>query len=74
VTVAAVVAGSPAARAGIQAGDVITAIGGKATPTWATLRAAIAAKRPGAEVAVTYAGPGGGSRTVQVVLATFPPR
>ncbi len=74
VTVAAVVNGGPAAAAGIQAGDVITAIGGRSTPTWAALRRAVAAERPGKRVSVTYVGAAGTPVTVRVTLGSFPPK
>ncbi|WP_041835668.1 S1C family serine protease [Acidothermus cellulolyticus] len=40
----------PAAQAGVQAGDVITAVGNEQTPDAAALQAAIRAKKPGTTV------------------------
>src|SRR5207244_12877134 len=52
VIVAAVDPGSPAARAGITSGDVITAGGGHPTPTTAALSRQTGAHRPGQEVSI----------------------
>src|SRR5579859_4142409 len=71
VIVAAVDPGSPAARAGIANGDVITAVGGHPTPTNAALSRQIAAHRPGQEVSIALRTQRG-SRTVQVRLGQGP--
>ena len=63
--------GTPAAKAGLKAGDVITALGGKSISTASELRAAINARRPGDSVSLTYAR-GGKSHTVTVKLASRP--
>ncbi|MGI9177033.1 MAG: YidC/Oxa1 family insertase periplasmic-domain containing protein, partial [Pirellulales bacterium] len=47
-------AGTPAARAGLKPGDVITRIGDAATADAAALRAALAATKPGQTVAVGF--------------------
>lgn len=44
--------GGPADKAGLRAGDVITSIGGKATPTIAVLRSVIITRTPGERVKV----------------------
>jgi len=62
---------TPAAKAGLRAGDVITALGGKSISTASELRAAINARRPGASVSLTYLR-GGRSHTVTVKLASRP--
>lgn len=69
--VAAVDPGSPAARAGITSGDVITAIGGHPTPTTAVLSRQIGAHRPGQEVSIALRTQRG-HRTVQVRLGQGP--
>jgi S1-C subfamily serine protease len=71
VIVAAVDPGSPAARAGITSGDVITAVDGHVTPTTTDLSRQIGAHRPGQVVSVALRTQRG-SRTVQVRLGQGP--
>jgi S1-C subfamily serine protease len=71
VVVAAVDPGSPAARARITSGDVITAIDRHATPTTAALSRQVAAHKPGQVVSVTVSTQNG-SRTVHVRLGQGP--
>jgi putative serine protease PepD len=68
---AAVPAGTPAAKAGIKAGDVITAMDGKTISTPDELASAVNSFKPGETVSVTYER-NGQSHTVQVKLATRP--
>jgi S1-C subfamily serine protease len=70
--VAEVQAGSPAAQAGIRAGDRVAAVDGTATPDQATLADALAALTPGqtAEVAVTH--PDGARQMDRVTLGEYP--
>ncbi|HZT45295.1 MAG TPA: trypsin-like peptidase domain-containing protein [Gaiellaceae bacterium] len=63
--------GTPAARAGLQAGDVVTAIGGKTVRSASDLSSAIDAKKPGDRVSLTYTR-NGRSHTVSVTLAERP--
>ena len=63
--------GTPADKAGLRAGDVVTALDGKRVSTAAQLQAAIDAHRPGDRVKLTYRR-NGESHTVQVKLATRP--
>jgi putative serine protease PepD len=62
---------TPASKAGLKAGDVITAIAGKSVSTASELRAAINARQPGDTVSLTYRR-GGQSHTVTVKLASRP--
>jgi S1-C subfamily serine protease len=71
VVVAAVDPGSPAARAGITSGNVITAVDGHATPTTAALSRQVSAHKPGQVVSVTVS-TRNGSRTVHVRLGMGP--
>jgi putative serine protease PepD len=64
-------AGTPAAGAGLRAGDVITAIGSTQIASASQLRAAINAHRPGDAVSITYTR-GGKSHTVSVKLVSRP--
>jgi putative serine protease PepD len=70
--VAKVQADGPAAKAGINAGDLITAVDGTATPDPATLADVLAGLRPGQAVTVADGHPGGARRTVRVTLGQFP--
>ncbi|MBA3735439.1 MAG: trypsin-like peptidase domain-containing protein [Actinobacteria bacterium] len=64
-------AGTPAAKAGLRAGDVVTAVAGKSIASASELRAAINAHRPGDQVSVTYKR-GAKSHTASVKLASRP--
>ncbi|MDQ2826466.1 MAG: trypsin-like peptidase domain-containing protein, partial [Actinomycetota bacterium] len=70
-TVTDVSAGSPAAQAGLQAGDVITAIDGTAVTSPDTLSTAIGAHKPGDRVTVTIQR-ATAKRSAQIVLGTRP--
>ncbi|HET7515108.1 MAG TPA: trypsin-like peptidase domain-containing protein [Gaiella sp.] len=63
--------GTPAAEAGLQAGDVVTAVDGDAVGSAAALQSAIDAKNPGDRVIVDYLR-NGERRTVTVTLSTRP--
>ena len=69
--VAQVKTGSPAAAAGLKAGDVITAFEGQAIQSPDDLTAAVAGKAPGDKVAVTYVR-NGNTKTTQVTIGTRP--
>lgn len=69
VQISAVDAATPAQRAGLKAGDTITAIDGTATPNNQVLLGAIQAHKPGVPVTVTYVNTSGATRTVRVDLA-----
>jgi S1-C subfamily serine protease len=60
---------SPAAKAGIQKGDVITAVDGDSVDSPIALRSAVQAKQSGDEISVTYTRDGS-SNTVKVTLAS----
>jgi putative serine protease PepD len=69
--VSRVVAGSPAAKAGLQAGDVVTAIGGKQISTADDLTALVATYEPGDKVAVTLER-NGSTKTVDLTFGQRP--
>ena len=63
--------GTPAAKAGLQAGDVVTAIDGKRVRAADELSTAIDGKHPGNQVTLTYVR-NGQNRTANVTLAVRP--
>jgi putative serine protease PepD len=69
--IASVKANTPAAKAGLRAGDVVKSIGGTAVSSSDELRAAINARKPGDRVSVTYVR-NGKQHSVSVTLASRP--
>jgi putative serine protease PepD len=63
--------GTPAAKAGLQSGDLVTAVGGRRVRSADQLGQAIDAKNPGDKVTLTYTR-NGQSHTVTVTLAERP--
>jgi S1-C subfamily serine protease len=72
VYVGSVGSGTPAARAGIRAGDVIVAVGGKQTLSSDALGTVLASHRPGQTVKVKIVRQNGSSTTVNVKLGEYP--
>ena len=72
VAIAAVTPGGPAAKAGLQAGDVITAVNGTATTDTETLAAVLAGLQPGQQVSVSVTRPGGRTATANLTLGQLP--
>jgi serine protease Do len=68
------IAGSPAAKAGLQAGDIITKINGEKIESIRQLRFTVAGMRPGTMVDVAYFRQGEGERTTKVTLGRLPGR
>ena len=68
---AGVRSGTPAAKAGLKTGDVVTSFDGTAITTSEELASAIGAHKPGDSVSVTYTRDGS-SHTVTVTLASRP--
>jgi S1-C subfamily serine protease len=71
-TVEGVVPGGPAAAAGIQAGDTIVRIGGKAVTSPTSLRNDLVTYHPGHPVAVTWQTQDGQDQAANLTLATGP--
>jgi putative serine protease PepD len=69
--IGAVRSGTPAAKAGLKGGDVVTALDGTSIASSGELERAIAAHKPGDSVSLTYTR-NGKSHTVQLKLATRP--
>jgi S1-C subfamily serine protease len=72
--IAGVVSGGPAAAAGLERGDVVTAIAGRAVSSPADVGSLVLAKKPGTKVTITYVDTGGTRRTTQVTLGSGPPQ
>jgi S1-C subfamily serine protease len=72
--IAGVVSGGPAASAGLNAGDVITAIDGRTITSPTTVSSLIVTMKPGAKITVTYADQDGGRHAVRVTLGSGPPQ
>jgi len=67
VLVNSVIPGSPAEKAGLQRGDVIAVINGRATKDIETFKKIMAALEPGETVRITYVRDGGKNRTYAVL-------
>ena len=72
--IAAVVNGGPAAKAGLVAGDVITAVNGKTITTPSAISPIVLKLKPGAKVSVAYTDQFGTSQTTTVTLGIGPPQ
>ncbi|HEU5386112.1 MAG TPA: PDZ domain-containing protein [Streptosporangiaceae bacterium] len=72
VGIVSVTAGGPAAKAGLRAGDLITAVNGTGTPDAQALSAVLADLRPGQAASVRVTRAGGGRATVKVTLGQLP--
>jgi S1-C subfamily serine protease len=73
-TVADVVPGSPADKAGLKPGVVIISIGGKPVTGEAGITSAVLAHKPGQVVTVVYRDETGTRRTARARLTTGPPQ
>jgi S1-C subfamily serine protease len=67
-----VLCGTPAAQAGLFAGDVITSAGGHAVTSPRSLTAILSRCRPGSQVALAWVAPDGSLHTAAVTLAAGP--
>lgn len=72
VEIAGVLSGSPAADAGLAAGDVITSIAGTPVQSQAALSSALVQHRPGDEVTVTWTDGAGATHSATLVLTAGP--
>jgi putative serine protease PepD len=70
--VGSVTAGGPAANAGMQVGDVIVSVGGKAISTAAQLSEVLTTLKPGRRVPVVVRTQNGATTTFQVTLGAHP--
>lgn len=72
VIVAGVVPNGPAAKAGLQPGDVITAVDARRTASPEDFLAALRPHRPGDTLTVSVTRPGSGNRTVRLTVTDRP--
>jgi S1-C subfamily serine protease len=72
--VTGVVPGGAAAKAGLVAGDTITALGGRSVSSPTALGALVRARKPGATLSVTYLDPAGAAHSTHVTLGSGPPQ
>jgi len=72
VTIAGTIVGTPAQKAGLAAGDVITSIDGKSATTGSQLQTILLTKKPGDTIHVNYLNVSGAANTVSVKLASGP--
>jgi S1-C subfamily serine protease len=71
-TVSGVIASSPAATAGLVAGDVITAVGGHTVATATSLTTVMSGYHPGDKVALSWTDASGQTHTANVTLIAGP--
>ena len=72
VSIAGTVSGSPAANAGLTAGDTITAIGGQSVSSAEDVAHALVKHHPGDSISVSWTDQSGQSHTTTVTLASGP--
>ncbi len=73
LTVSSVVGGTPAQKAGIASGDVITAFDGHSITSDAQLTDLLVPDHPGQKATITWVTPAGASHTATITLASGPP-
>jgi S1-C subfamily serine protease len=71
-TIYSVVGGSPAARAGLAAGDTITRFNGKSISSPSKLSSAVTQRKPHAHVSLRYLDQFGRAHTAKITLASGP--
>jgi S1-C subfamily serine protease len=74
VTIADIVAGSPAEQLGLQQGDVLTSLDGAPISTTDDLRTVLFSHHPGDTVALGYTDTNGVAQTASITLASGPPQ
>ncbi len=68
--IATVAPGGPAAKAGLQPGDVIIAVDGQPNATTVEVLTAIRARQPGEVITLTVLSPSGGTKDVKLTLGS----
>ncbi len=72
VQIEGALSGSPAANAGLSAGDVITSIGGQSVTSPTQMQSVIATYHPGDQVSVSWTDASGQAQTATVTFASGP--
>jgi len=72
VAIAGVRSGTPAAAAGLSAGDVITSVAGQSVSSGTSIQQVLASHHPGDKVSISWTDPNGQSHTATVTLAAGP--
>ena len=72
VQIEGALSGSPAASAGLSAGDVITSIGGQSVTSATQMQSIIAAHHPGNKVSISWTDASGQTQTATVTFASGP--
>jgi len=72
VTVAGTLSGSPAAQAGLAAGDTITSLGGQSVTSESQIQSILETYHPGDKISVSWVDSYGQAHTATIVLTTGP--
>ena len=72
VTIAGTLSGSPAASAGLTAGDTITSVGGQSVSSATDIQQILVKYHPGDKISISWVDQSGQSQTATVTLATGP--
>jgi S1-C subfamily serine protease len=72
VTVAGALAGSPAAQAGLAAGDEITSLGGQSVTSQSQIQSVLEAHHPGDKISISWVDSYGQAQTATIVLGSGP--
>jgi S1-C subfamily serine protease len=72
VTLAGALAGSPAAQAGLVAGDVITSIAGQSVTSQSQIQSILAGYHPGDKISISWVDSSGLTQTATIALASGP--
>jgi S1-C subfamily serine protease len=72
VVLAGAKAGTPAAKAGLAAGDVVTALGGKSVSSGTQIQEALVGLRPGDKVSISWTDTSGQSHSADITLTAGP--
>ena len=72
VTISGTLSGSPAANAGLTAGDTITSVGGQSVSTAKDIANVLVKYHPGDSISITWADQSGQSQSTNVTLANGP--
>ena len=69
-TIAGALSGSPAASAGLTAGDTITSVGGQAVSSATDIEQGLVKYHPGDKISISWLDQSGQSQTATVTLAS----